>query len=280
MKRYGFYWGLFLLITVNIVVLAKIGYNRSGTADAVVELTERELPLNSLGRENSGVSFRIDWRQYDGHEMKWFDKDKLAAIGFDCGIPVEARDAERRYIRALPRQTFVVLEYEGKAWQAWQAQQMKKLGEMEAKIISGETAPRDLAKAKKRYAWELVAASRLFSIDVGNDPELLRKTYPDRTRFIITPARVRLRYICAVKENNRLVEPPVLRGIVEDILTDEVQAPRDKQGLLRSLEMNDGHLRPIVYSEDTNTRPKPPRYRVVLNFGQRYEPWVAAVRPY
>jgi hypothetical protein len=280
MKQYGFYGGLIILIAVNAMVMAGVWHNRSGVPDAAVELTERELTLSPIDKENSGVSLRLDWRQYGDRELKWFDRDKLTFVGFDCSTPVGTADAEIRYGKALPRKTFVVLEFEGKAWEAWQALELKKFEDMEAKIIKGEKARNDLAKAKKRFAWELVANSRLFPVDVGNDPKRLRETYSDRSRFIITPARVGLDYHGAVCEKGKIKEPAKLRGIIEEVLTDTVRVQRDKQGLLRPLGMKDGYWRHNVYDEETNEKPKPPRYRALLNYGRRYEPWVVTVRPY
>jgi len=279
-KRHGFYSALFLLLAVNALVLGGIAYNRSGTADANVELTERELPLNPADSENSGMSLRIDWRRYDGHESQWFDRSKLVSIGYDCALPVDAADAERHYAKALSRKTFVVLEYEGKSWETWKAREMRQLGAMEAGIARGETAPKELAKAKKRLELELVTGSRLFAVDAGNDPEKLRKAYPDGRRFIIAAARVRLNYRGAIREKGKPAEPPALRGIIEDVLTDTIQVPRDRQGLLRSLELKDGRSRPNAYSDETSEKPTPPRYRAILSFGRRHEPWVVAVRPY
>lgn len=281
MKRYGLYVGLLLLAVVNFLVLAGVSYNRSGEPDASVELTERELSLNSIDKENSGVSLNLDWRQYGDRESEWFDKNKLTEVGFDCSTPVDAADAGLRYGKALSRKTFVVLEYEGKAWEAWQARERKKLEAMEAKINKGEVARKELTEAKKRFAGELVTVSRLFPVDVGNDPKRLRVIYPDRRRFIITPAKVRLQFRSAIKEKGKLMEPARLKGSIENVLTDTVQVPRDKQGLLRTLQtkgQNRWH-NPYMYMEESNEKPMPPRFKVVLNFGKRYEPWVVAVRP-
>jgi hypothetical protein len=280
MKRYGLYAGFILLIAVNTLVLAGVWCNRSGTPDAVVELTSRELILGRIDRENSGVSLRINWRRYDDEGLQWFDRDKLAAVGFDCGTPVGAADAYLRYAKALPRKTFVVLEFEGKAWEAWQARKRKRLENMEAEVSKGVTGSKELSEAKKRFARELVAASRLFPVDVGNDPKRLREIYTDRARFIITPARVRLSYHMAVREKGKITAPARLSGSVEEVLTDTVRVPRDKQGLLRSLIRRVDHWRYRVYDEASDVKLEPPRYGVVLKYGRRYEPWVEMVRPY
>jgi hypothetical protein len=280
MRRYGLYGGVAILIAVNALVLAGVWCNRSGAPDASLELTSRELTLGRIDRENSGVSLRLDWGEYGDRELEWFDRNKLVSVGFDCGTPVGAADAELRYGKTLPRKTFVVLEFEGKGWEAWRAKEQKKIDEMEAKITKGEKARNDLAKAKKRFAWELVAHSRLFPVDVGNDPKKLRGIYPDRSRFIITPARVRLYYHGAVREKGKITEPAELRGSIEEVLTDTVRVPRDKQGLLRPLGLKVDYWRHNYYDEESDKKPEPPRYRVVVNYGRRYEPWVVTVRPY
>ena len=268
------------MIAVNALVLTGVWYNRSGMPDAAVELTERELILNRIDKENSGVSLHLDWRQYDDRELDWFGRVKLASLGFDCSTPAGAADAEMRYGKALPRKSYVVLEFEGKAWETWQSREVKRFEEMEAKIARGELARKELINAKKRFAWELVAASRLFAVDAGNDPKRLRGIYPDRRRFIITPARVRLHYHRAVHDKGKLVETARLSGGIEEVLTDTVQVPREKQGLLRPLGVKDGYWRPNIYVEETNEKPLPPRYKVVLNYGRRHEPWVASVAPW
>ncbi len=63
MRKYGLIFAIALLVIVNIVVLAGVGRNRSGAPDAVLELTERELPMSYRGsedKENTGMSLRLD----------------------------------------------------------------------------------------------------------------------------------------------------------------------------------------------------------------------------
>jgi hypothetical protein len=281
MKWYGLSAAFVLLVIVNVVVLAGVRYNHSGEPDAVVELTERELPLAWSGRENSGTALQLDWRRYDEDGPEWFDRRKLTEVGFDCGTAPDAPDADLRYGRALPRKTFVVLEFEGAAWEAWQARARKKLEAMEADITAGKAGRLESAKARKRFAWERVVGSRLFPVDVGNDPKLLRKRYPDRNRCIITPAVVRLRFRSAQREKGKPEKPAAVYGWIEEILTGTIQVPRDRRGLLTKVTSGGRPWKSFYYDEKNEEKPPPaPRYKVVLKYGKRLEPWVTAVLPY
>jgi hypothetical protein len=280
MNRYGLPAAFVLLIIVNAVVLAGVRYNRSGEPDAVVELTERELPLASSGRENSATVLQLDWRRYDEDGAEWFDRRKLTESGFDCRTSPDAPDAELRYGKALPRKTFVVLEFEGPAWEAWQARERKKLEAMEADIATGKAGRKESVKAGKRFAWEQVVGSRLFPVDVGNDPRLLRKRYPDRSRCIITPAVVRLRFRAAQREKGKPEKPAAVCGWIEEVLTDSIQAPRDWRGLLAKVKSGGKPWNSFYFDEEKEEKPPVPRYTVVLKYGKRHEPWVVEVRPY
>ncbi len=169
----------------------------------------------------------------------------------------------------LPRQTYVVLEYDGKAWESWQTEQGEKIKALEAETAAGQEGKKNLDAKRKRYLWELESESRLFTVDVGNDAVTLRKRYPDRTKFIITPTKVRLRLIPADKTNKR---KPVLSGYVDMILTNEIHVPLDRQGVLATLKTD---VQYFYY--DGQKKPFTPRYQVKLNYGRRYEPWVAEV---
>jgi hypothetical protein len=112
--------------------------------------------------------------------------------------------------------------------------------------------------------------SRLFVIDAGNDAATLRTRYPDRTRYIITPAKVRLRLIQANSAKNR--QQPVLSGYVDEILTDTIHVPRERLGVLASLKPDAQYFYYDGMKENFT-----PRYRVMLKYGRRHEPWVAEV---
>jgi hypothetical protein len=263
-----------LVVVVNGIVLAGVRYNRSGEPDAVVELTERELRLEAPDQENSGVSLSLTLhREHEGLDraFPWFDREKLEELGFDCRTPPEASDAGQRYHRALPRRAWVVLEYEGPAWQAWRVAAKRRLGELASKARETSDGNDPVAFEAKRLAWEISTGSRLFAIDAGSDPALLRRRHPDRRRCIITPALARIRL--ARDSDEGALRQPVLAGYVERLLTDSIQVPRDCRGVLASLG---GSPREYYFSGKPE-KFSIPRYRVTLAYGRRHEPWVAAI---
>ena len=273
MKRIGLLAPLALIVLVNVLVLAGVRYNRSGDADAVMTLTERELRLQTNSKENSGVSLNLtphpDYNKWS-EASPWFDQKKLEEIGFDCSEPVNAKNASHHYGKALPRKTYVVLEYEGLAWESWLAHQEERLKTLEFEAAQGHEGRKSLDAERKRFTWEKESGSRLFNIDAGNDAARLRTRYPDRKRYIITSAKVRLHLLPADSATER--HTPILSGYVDDILTGTIHVPRDRQGILAALKPD------VQYSYyDGVKKSANPRYRVTLKYGRRYEPWVEEV---
>ncbi len=294
MKRYGMISAVGLLVLVNAVVLGGAAYNRSGEPDAVITMTERELPLSSYygyaDRENTGLSLRLTWAQgrsrsgrsvarsgADSPYPDWFDKARLEAVGFDCTMPLDDPRAEIQYDRMLPRKTYAVLEYEGKAWEAWQDQERDELASMEKKTSTGEVSLKQLTNARKEYEREARSRSRLFAVDVGNDPATLRRQYGDRTRFLVLPATVRIsRYKHGSPGEDLGRQPWRLSGVITDILTDTIYVPKEHrvllEKLLRSKERSDNYG---PYAQ----RQRDPAYAAKLLVGKRHEPWIDSIMP-
>ncbi len=290
MRRSGIFLAIGLLVLTNVVVLGGVAYNRSGEPDAAVMLTERELPLSSYygyaDRENTGLSLRLTWSQAGPPSVlkfqrrhrqtqEWFDKAKLEAVGFDCSVPLDDRNAELHYGKMLPRKTSVVLEFEGKAWEAWQAREQDDLAALERKVAAGEASQKQLNEARKEYEREARTRSRLFAVDAGNDPGALRSQYSDRARFLILPATVRLSYQRPEEDAGRK-SPASLEGSVEEVLTDSIYVPREHRGLLEKLLRADRQTRNSDYSPYAE-RQRDPAYAVSLRIGKRHEPWVAGI---
>lgn len=275
MKRIGMLTALVLAVIVNVLVLAGVSYNRSGKPDAVVTLTERELHLITNNKENSGISLKLETQPgYNkwNEESPWFDRKKLEEVGFDCSAPIDAVDAARHYDKELPRRTYVVLENDGQAWESWIAGRAEQLKSVEAQVAEGQKGKEKLDSERRRYRWEREAASRLFAVDVGSDADKLRNRYPDRKKYIITTALVRLRLLRG--DENEKMRKPVLSGYVDEILTAAIHVPRDRQGGLASLKPDMQY-----YYNDGKKDNFNPRYKVTLNYGRRYEPWVVEVIP-
>lgn len=286
MKKYGPVIAVAFLLLVNAFVLAGAAFNRSGVPDAAVLLTERELPGAYplyYNRENSGVSLRLTWSHYGYFwnrypliDFEWFDQRKLEAIGFDCAVSPASTGAYEHYAKMLPRKAFAVLEYEGPAWERWRANGEQSIAEMEEDVKTRKKTETDLQNAKKWYEQEIKAGSRLFVVDAGNDPALLRKQYSDNHKYIITPAVVRIQHYAESRDPSGNKRPPRLMGSVSDILTDEIHVPRAKRAALDALVSKTGTTPDYSY---LYSRDREPRYAVTLQYGRRYEPWIAEITP-
>jgi hypothetical protein len=212
MKRTGLLLAVMLVIVVNLVALSGVWFNRTGAPDAVVTLTERELLLMPSEDDDSGIALRLSWSSEDPEE-RW-DNPWLDRDKLEeLGFNCPPADIDHNV--SQHRQLFVVLEY-------------------------------------REEEIEPVEASRLSAVDAGRDPEELRRLYPDRARYIITPADVRLRYLHDAPEGEKLA------GRVQRLLPPLIHVPRNHRALFTGVEGE-------------------PSYRVTLRYGRRHEPWILAV---
>lgn len=256
------------LLLVNALVLAGAAWNRAGTPEAALVLTERELPLARQFRsdENSGLGLSLELCR-DCPAGDWFDERKLKALGFDPEGFRAQEGARRKW--PLPRRAYAVLEFNGLAWEA--ALQGRR---QELKALRAQDEP-DIAEvedAEERLRRMEVADSRLVAVDAGTDPEALRRRYADTTRYLIAPAEIRMQR-CWGKE---CMEP--VFGQVSHLLPQTIHVPVQHHGSLAEALGGDrsdwSWIAPYFRGEGAG-----PRYRVRLHYGARYEPWVAAVEP-
>lgn len=177
----------------------------------------------------------------------WFDRAKLAEIGFDVRVPLTDPAAEIHYRGVLPRDAFAVLECGGPAWEEW--------------IQHAEDSARRVSPTVP--VWDPRAQTHLLPVDAGRDPGALRRKYPDPARHLIVRAVVRLSYQRTWDPNTRqMVSPKFLRGEIQTVLPDEIHVPLPQAVALPG------------QPADRNTA----RYAVTLRYGARYEPWVVAIR--
>ena len=274
MRRAGLALCTALVLITDVVVLLGVMRNRAGESDSVIEVTERELGLPYLTNENTGISLTLRWNVRDikfrYQSPSWFGKSKLEELGFDCSYPLSDSDSSIWYQKALPRETYVVMEYEGTSWEEWLASEQEKLAELALEVERQENTADRLERAREHFENSVRGMSRLFVIDVNNDPALLRKRYPDPNMFIITRAIVRLGF-------DRYAQS--IDGTVSAIMIDEVHVSREHRRVLDDIRAEEG-------SEDAASEwayrsyplDKEPRYTVRLRYGRRYEPWVEDVR--
>ena len=290
MKKYGLIATMALIVVTNVFILSGVAYNRSSEPDAVVTLTERELHWQdnwrSIDREDSGLYLRLQWNRpgyrsynWEYRENSWFNKEKLSELGFDTNYPLDAKNASRYYNRQLPRQAYVVLEYDGDAYKNWS----RKLKNQIQKVKQELSEEKKLAKKKnlENNIWNMerqsVTHTHLFAVDAGPKPEKLREHYADSTRYIIIPAvfGISLHYTPRKKDQPKSSAKRYLRGLIREILIPEIHIPSD----YRSFFISDIKTHTKTYLP----KGKPlsdlePRYQVTLNYGKRHEPWIADVK--
>jgi hypothetical protein len=249
MKRSLIILSLLLVIATNAIALIGAWRNRAGIPVQTIELTERELPLELMGQDNSGVGLTIQWnRPLTRMSDSQFDRSMLEGIGFDFRLPPDTPGKDRSL---LPRAGYVVLEYQGAKFEHWLQEEQKKsqpdqkVPEMQDKTRNPETM------------------SRLFPIDLGKDPAALRSRYPDQGRYLILRAIVRARIEDVMAPDGKTITSHYYSGYLAQILPFYVNVP-------------------LPYSRTLATlKPQPwtkPRYSVTLSFGSNLEPWIIDVK--
>lgn len=259
--------GVALILAVNAIALGGVAYNRSGTPDSVLQLSQRELhePYAWQREDESGVTLDIQWRvpihiagddsktwqqiAYGGYEREpdWLDADKLAALGFDTRPPMRSSDAKENYQRAPRREVFIVLELDGPAYRQSLAQMRR--------LTAGAAAGTDEAKALVK---EEQQSTRLFTVDAGVDANALRAKYPDRAHYAIVRGTIRPQWLGRD-------EKATLSANIEELSVGEINVPQGMQAVFQ----NDAGE--VVYSGDDAERT---RFEAVVAFGKRQEPWM------
>lgn len=276
MRQLWMWAAISLVAATNAVVLAGVAHNRSGEPEALVTMMERELPLAYTVEENSGVELRLVWRQHRKWSSylgdpgsAWFDQKKLEALGYDCSRPISDPSARLEYEKALPRKAFAVLEYEGEAWRAWIAEAEKDRARIAAQIERQEATQKDLQQADQELDRLRRTDSRLIAVDVGLNPAALHGQYPDRAKYIIAPAEVRLTMVEERTEKSGARKPAHLRGVISSILVNYITVPTELRNALGFVRLD----------RSPSSGPHEPRYRVTVKYGRRYEPWIEAIHP-
>lgn len=269
--------GFLLLLVTNVVVLAGAWSNRSGSPEAQVMLTERELQLPYwVNKENSGFSLQLVWRtlgkkkgqvDYSGwRSPAWLDRGKLAELGFHVDDPAVPVDSARKRRDPVPKEVFIVLENDGAPYAKVLKGAAEALGEQKRLFESNNEDKKlreNFKRAQEGLTRERVSASRLFAIDAGLDAEELREKYNERTRFIITRGVVKLRY-----QYNKKKRTP--SGYISRISVNKIHVPLKLRRIFDKIPMNKGKR---------DRQLSPPRYRVELAYGGRLEPWIRTVEP-
>ncbi|NWB96912.1 DUF4824 family protein [Pseudomonas gingeri] len=263
-RRYSLIAGVGLILITNVIVLLGVAYNKSGPPDSVLKLSQRELQIPYGGggdTDNSGMSLRLLVRSTGPFNMgepgeegsaAWFDKAKLAELGFDVSAPIDTEQGRDYYRRQRSRQVFVVLEFNGQAYQ----QAVEFARKVEAAELN-KKQPTTLAR-------EQHSSSRLFVVDAGVNRETLRAKYPDTTQYSIVRGQVQL----AVYSYNKQA---VLSGYVRRMSVENINVPFTLRSVFEPL------LRTLQKSGYSGSDGGPPPFEAAIAFGKRLEPWIMTV---
>ena len=263
--------GLGLVLATNVVALAGIAYNRMGEAESVLVLSERELTVPvayGLDSENSGISLRLNWRislspnVYERH-AEWLDAEKLEELGFN--LP-PANDSRPLYRSPLEREAYLVLELNGKSYEAALAR-ARAHAKAEAELAQANPDKKEFYNRRQRAQMALEreerTASRLFVVDVGLDAERLRASYPDRSRYAVVHGTVQptLRLHDRKEGTQKFDGRTAWYGIVS-VAASHIHVPLAHRA---------------AFPEPAKTwtpEPAHPRFTTTVAFGRRLEPWI------
>lgn len=274
--------GLALIALTNAVALGGVAWNRSGTPESELKLSQRELrDIYSFrfDREAGGSELGLRWRvlsvdhdvvfyeDYYGGMPDWLDEAKLAALGFDVSKQPDPARASRRYARLLPREALIVLELDGPAARMALQRARERLAKETEKEAAEKGKPERRSQAKlaaESLKREETTNSRLFAVDAGPDAAALRAKYPDRSRYAIVRGKIRAYApASAGRETERR-----WRGYIESLDNPRVNVP---------LEFRKGAGAALRTIPRPGAMEAGPRYEVTVAFGKRFEPWVTAV---
>ena len=283
MRRYGIWLAVGLVVVVNLVILGGVAWNRSGQPEARMLLSERELRLAGGGTENSGLSLHLAWRHQGDAVQDWFDQKHLEAVGYDCSRVPDTPAAERYYRKQLPHRAYLVLEFEGNLYRRWKEKLNARYRELETVTGGTESEKKNREWELKQISLQLVEESRLFAMDVGSDPKLLRQKYTDTAHYLILPALVRLQMEYRTTDQQQSKQRHKLTGYVERVLVSQIHLPRDLGAEVRLATKGSGKI--VPYQDDNGwsyapeaTKKKTVHYQIDLAVGKRYEPWVRSVQ--
>jgi len=175
----------------------------------------------------------------------------------------------------MTRRAYVVLEYEGAAWSQWFAGREAQVRELQRGVEVDATEASALADAEAILALDRTMRSRLFPVDAGADADALRHSYPDRRQYAVVPGLVRPKVV-QLEDGTHF-----LGGYVRGLVVSRIHIPRRlRQGFEALLpEETWDQLFERQREEAKSGWPSaaPPRFKAVLAFGRRHEPWLVTV---
>lgn len=248
-----------VVVVINAATLASVARNRSGEAEAMMTLTERELSLPPRDAENTALALNLEW--VDPEILRpgpgWFDRRKLQEVGFDCR-PEPGEGSRTHYRMMPPRAIYAVLEFEGGAWERYLAEPSVPVP---GRSFSARHAELDSTRRARR--------SHLVLVDAGTDPAALRARYPDRGRHVVVPATASL----TIQEDGGRF---YLEGRVTTLLPMQLNVATAHRQVLERFQRDAVAAR--MENEGRAPVEHEPRYQATVKWGRSLEPWLVDVR--
>lgn len=259
--RLGLPAGIALVLITNLVVLVGVASNRRGEQTGRLTLSERELHLRrAYDYENSGVSLRLDWGQTHSRKgYDWLTLNKLTELGFDVSIDPDDEGADEFYRYPLPIEAWIVLEFDGPAWQEHLESLRANVQHHLAKDSINQDNAWWIQRAQEALAVADAMGSRLVVIDAGLDSEFLRKRYPQKNRHLVVRSEIGIRRLQSSSGSQ-------IAGYVSAPLVTTIHVPSPYSKILEPLD--------DTRNQFTRNQLPGPRYEVDLVFGSRSEPWI------
>jgi hypothetical protein len=242
-----------LVVLVNLIVLAGVRYNRSGSPTAVLVLDrsaffaagypfsegQGSLPHRG-GVERLLLTDRLADEAYvpPGRQAGWLSDKGLTAIGAPPP-PTHPRQAGQRFAldRSVP--VFVALQWEGPAY-ADAVARCERRAEVEKTPAEQAAYGKICARAREN--------THLMMMDIDTDARRLRAHYPS-SDVAVVPAQLRFSQQADGSWTPSVEKPPIAVTPSEDLRWQ---------------------LQALTSSRRSGS--------VVVAFGQRYEPWLIEVR--
>ncbi|MDD2226911.1 DUF4824 family protein [Sulfurovum sp.] len=277
-----FWIAFFLLAGTNLIVLFGVYHNRSGEPGAQLIVTERELQAPyRISDENSGLALHIIWRSPGKkNEMygfgnwlspEWLDAEKLKSLGFNIDPSTEKKYDDYDGYSAT-KERFIVLEFDAEAYDANLQEAVEALKVQEAALKSdpeNESLQKLFKREKERVESIRNYDTRLYAIDAGTDPQILEAKYPEKSRYIIAKAQIRLSYNVQSKE---------VYGSIPRLSVHSVHVPKKFRSVIDPI-LHYAEQKGTSFKRHDTTVPHAPRYKVTLAYGKRYEPWIISIEP-
>lgn len=258
-RKHTFAAGLSLILLSNAVALLGVAYNRSGTPESRLTLSQRELQIPYAAMtEDSGLTLHIRWRAQNTENYgppAWLDEKKLRELGFDLPA-IDDDDAYSRRAHEQEKPAFIVLELDGPAYRQGIALARERVAHEKAALAAmpdKQEFKQRLQVAEESLSRDEKESSRLIAIDAGLDASMLRARYPDRTHYLILPGSIQ-------PSHPGFKGKPEWVGFLHRIEGESVHVPLEHRR----------HLKAMPYSGSA--------FEADIAFGKRREPWLASIR--